>query len=74
MKIEDKLMGMGDSRRSADFEEYVLTLKKLKVGQSFCVAEMPSHYRITLSVCRIILGREFASKKDGKGYRVGRIK
>lgn len=74
MKIENKSVARGDSRRSQDFEDFVVALQKLKVGQSFYLEGFASNYRMTISICRILLGREFASRKEGNGYRVGRIK
>jgi len=74
LKIENKPLLGKHGRGSEEFREYVLTLKELKVNQSFCIDFFPSNYRVALSVCQTILGRKFGHRKEGDVYRVGRIK
>lgn len=72
MKIENKKMNKV-SRSKDDFKEYLLTLKKLKPGQSFVTEKMPSHYRLAISISQVLLGAEFACRTEGNKHRVGRV-
>lgn len=72
MKIENKPVQPRDVD-AAGFQEFVATLGKLKPGQSFVVHALPANYRTAISVAQTLLGRQFATAKDGKAYRVGLV-
>jgi len=74
LKIDDKPVSEHDGRTSDEFRDYLLTLQKLNVDQSIYVERMPSHYRLAVSICSTLLGIKLVSKKEGDGYRVGRVK
>jgi len=73
MKIENKKVTQSDSRESPNFQEFVTTLGKLKPGQSFFMTEVRPHYRIAISVAQNLLKARFAIRKEGDGFRVGRV-
>ncbi len=74
MKIGSKKVSERDGRQSDEFQEFVATLGKLKKGQSFVLKEIRGHYRVAISVAQTLLNAEFATRKEGNKYRIGRIK
>jgi hypothetical protein len=62
----------GNSKRN--FREFIETLMKLKVNQSFVVAELASNDRMAIKVFEIYSGANIVTRKDAKGVRVGRVK
>ena len=73
IKIEDVPIGLS-VLGSVNFREFVVGVKKLKVGQSFFIATCPSNYRTAISALRYALNLRISVYKDGKGYRIGRTK
>lgn len=72
MKIDNKPV---TQRRSTtgEYGEFVLTLGKLKPGQSF-LFNLTSDHRRAIAVAEILLGIEIATaKEEGNTYRVGRL-
>lgn len=70
MKIENKSV---ISRRNGDFREFVATLGKLKIGQSFTHPVITGNHRLAISVTQTLLGVIFATSKEDDGYRIGRV-
>ena len=59
---------------SISFKEFVLAIKKLKVGQSFLITTCPSNHRTAISALQYIMDVKISVYKEGNGYRIGRIK
>ena len=72
VKIENKPVQPRDAD-AANFQEFVSTLGKLKPGQSFVVEALPANYRSAISVAQTLLGKQFATEKEGDAYRVGLV-
>ena len=50
-------------------------LREMKVGESFLQeAKEVINIRTVLSACKVLIGSHFVVRKEGKQYRVGRIK
>ena len=70
LKIENKQVTPQDS----EWRDFLFGIRDLKVGQSFVLPTFSSNYRIAVSVLKTVVGREFVTRKEKNGYRVGRIK
>lgn len=73
IKIENvaiKALPKGDATSR---QAFTLALRALKVGQSFVVGKVDSNHRTIINVVEWVLNREFTTRKDVRGYRVGRI-
>lgn len=70
VKIENKSIHQSRDVDAARFQIFVATLGKLKPGQSFAVDSLPANYRTAISVAQTLLGRKFATAKEGAAYRV----
>lgn len=55
-------------------KDFCETLKKLKVGQSFLFTDLQNNYRKIITLAQYFLNREFRTQREGRQYRVGRIK
>ena len=53
--------------------EFVQAVYALKVGESFLFPAIQSNHRIALSLAKDWLQRVFVCRREGKGFRVGRI-
>jgi hypothetical protein len=52
--------------KNGELREFVLTLKALKVGESFLIPTMSaSNYRMAISVAQMLLGVEFTTRAEG---------
>lgn len=71
MKIEDKPVGRLNENH--EFHEFLRAIRDLEVGQSFYLDDISTSCRIVLSSTMILLGKKFATQKEGNGYRVGRV-
>jgi hypothetical protein len=73
-KIEKKAL-LPRSYHLGNFREFVLTLKALKVGESF-VLEPPkseSNYRMAISIVQILMEVRMATAREGKNLRIARV-
>lgn len=72
IKIEDVEMCVN---AKSTREEFWLTVKQLKVGQSFVIPPHAynSNIRNGLTIAEILLDRKFATRKAEAGRRIGRI-
>lgn len=61
-----------DQRRSESFHTFLLTLRKLEVGQSFACPDVTSNHRIVLAAAPTLLQRRFYAYKEHDHWRVGR--
>ena len=57
---------------SISFEEFVLGIKELKIGQSFFIITCPSNYRTAIATLQYLMDVKLTAYKEGKGYRIGR--
>lgn len=74
MKIENKPVEVTRrGRDSGEFSEFLATVPKLKVGQSFVIKNNASNYRLAMSIARVWLGMVLTAKTEGKVTRIGRI-
>jgi len=55
------------------WDEFLIGLRDLQVGQSFVVTKIPSNFRIVLSATQVLMGRRYMSRKEPDGYRIGRV-
>jgi hypothetical protein len=72
MKIENKPVQQRDIDAKR-FQTFVAALGKLKPGQSFLVDALPANYRTAISVAQTLLGRQYATAREGDAYRVGLV-
>lgn len=72
VKIED--VPLKDSRSEAGWEDFLVGLRDLEAGQSFWFPVFTSQYRTVMCAAKTLLNRSFISRKDGDGYRIGRLK
>lgn len=60
--------------KSGVLREFVLTLKKLKAGESFlCPEANASNFRMAISVAQMLLDIEITTRTEGKNIRIARI-
>lgn len=72
--IENKALNRRQRKLdSGEFRQFVVSLCALGPGQSFRVQAIPSNYRTAISTVQTALGRAFATERDGRQYRVGRV-
>lgn len=56
------------------WSEFLSAIKALEVNDSFYTKHFPSNYRLALSIVHHLMGRQFMSRKDGKGgFRIWRV-
>ena len=73
IKIERIALGEMPVRGSGRTKEFVLILKKLKVGESFLWPALDPNLRNGIGIVAILLEAEFTTRADGSGMRVMRI-
>lgn len=73
-KVEQIGMRPVRARKSA-FREFCEALGSLESGQSFLFHKprFPANYHAALSALQYVLGRRYTSRKEERGYRIGRI-
>lgn len=73
LKIENKPIEPigGIRRRDVTFAEFVITLQKLEIGQSFLM-RLDSNDRMAIAIVQILYNRRFVSRKEGDRHRIGR--
>ena len=65
--------GQFPSRGKGKMKEFVLTLQKLNVGDSFLWPAIDSNMRNGIRIAAILLEAKFVSAVEGDGMRVMRI-
>ena len=60
------------ARRGEEWNDFLIALRDLQVGQSFVVKTMPSNYRLIVSAAQTLMNRHFISCKVEGGHRIGR--
>lgn len=70
MKIEKVKMPSYNTK--SEWKDFVATLKRLKVGESFLI-KLESNHRMAISIVQDFLNIRFITRKDGNKHRVGRI-
>lgn len=73
MKIEDKAMIGWQRARGGFFADFCKTVYALEVGQSFVAPTLQPNYRTALAAFNHALNRTYISRRNGAGFRVGRI-
>lgn len=73
-EIEDKpVQNKSGETDSGRFQQFILTLKDMNPKQSIFVDNLPSNFRIAISIIQTYSGRKYKTKKERNGFRVGRI-
>ncbi len=73
IKVENKPVEPigGNRARNVTFTEFVITLRELKIGQSFLM-NLQSNDRMAISIVQILYNRRFVARKEGVQHRIGR--
>lgn len=71
MKIENKPIAAKTDRR--EFATFLDAIGSLKSGQSFALKEVPSHYRMSITIANRLLKKNIVVRKDGDKFRVGML-
>lgn len=73
-KIEPFIQQVRRNRdRGVHFRTFCETLYKLEIGKGFKVQKTPSNYRLAITVIQAIHGRQYTVRREGEGWRVGRV-
>lgn len=73
IKIERVQFQYRCDRASAPLKEFVDTLKKLEIGQSFLYERFSAYHRNALSVFHYITDKRFITRAEGKSRRILRV-
>jgi hypothetical protein len=74
LKIENKPVDTTPKQGGSALKEFIDTLSELEKGQSFVTpSKLSSQCSVAMQVMGLFLDRTFRAKKEGDGYRVGRI-
>lgn len=71
IKLEDKTI-LPFKRGDKEYETFLIALKEIEVGKSFFFRKLTSQHRLVLSACKILLNKEFITRKEKDGARVYR--
>jgi hypothetical protein len=56
-----------------EWNQYLLTLRQLRIGQSFVVKRMPSNYRLVLSALKVVAKRKYQTRAHEGGRWILRV-
>ena len=74
MKIEKIAMSDSSHGDEGEWKEFLVTLSKLKVGESF-ICKVKANHRTVISAMKIIANKAFITRKEKADlFRIGRIK
>ena len=73
LKIENKILT--SITKAGAFQEFILTLQKLKVGQSFAYPKRKSmsYFRVAISVTQTLLNIKIITRDEGTNIRIARV-
>ncbi|OHB85688.1 MAG: hypothetical protein A2Z38_04115 [Planctomycetes bacterium RBG_19FT_COMBO_48_8] len=73
IKIEKKISPPPYKRgNKKEYEDFLIAIKKKSIGESF-IFSLTGQHRLVLSACKILLNKEFITRKEKDGLRVYRI-
>lgn len=56
-----------------DWNDFLVAVKKLKVGESFVFPRLMSNHRLALAIAPRWIDARFQCVAEGKSFRIGRI-
>lgn len=73
MTIKIERVEFEDRRKYAPLKEFIDTLKKLEVGQSFLFTKFNAYHRNAISVAQYLIDKRFITRVEGKARRIMRV-
>jgi hypothetical protein len=75
IKIEKKLPQRAiNSMLHGNWHDFLVTIKALKVGESFVFPDISSNHRLIMAAMPVLFGSYFRTAKEGRQFRIGRVK